>query len=118
MEFAILAEGEVAPDAVNGDADDLSVELGEFGAKFVVEAELIAANGAPISGVKDEDDGLSAELGEGNFLIGGAGEGEIWSGCAGGQGIHGWVLRGERGGLSCGTMMRRVIGIVDFVRLE
>ena len=37
MEFAVFAEGEMAPDAVDRDADDLRFKLREFGLQLVVQ---------------------------------------------------------------------------------
>lgn len=79
MQFAFFAEGEMAPYAVDGDADELRFKLGKFGPQLVIESQLVAAGGPPIGRGEVQDHGLSAKVGRGYFLIGG--------GCKGKQGL-------------------------------
>jgi hypothetical protein len=43
MQMSVAREGGVAPDAVDGDADDLGAVLAEFRKDLVVESNLVAA---------------------------------------------------------------------------
>ena len=52
----------MAPDAVHRNAEDLGIKQRELRKQFVVERELVAADGAPVSGITDENDGTAAEF--------------------------------------------------------
>ena len=69
MQFAVLAEGQMAPDAVDRDAEDLRFKMREFGLQLVIQRQLITADGAPVGRIEDQDHRPSAKVGEGYFLI-------------------------------------------------
>src|SRR5208283_5844292 len=77
VQFAVFAEGEMAPDTVDRDTDDLCFKLGKFRLQLAIERQLVAANGAPIRRIEDQDYGLSAKVGEGYFLIRGGRKGKV-----------------------------------------
>ena len=62
MQFPVLAECQVAPDAVHRDADDLRVKLRKLRLKLVIQTKLIAANRTPVSRIKNEHHRVSAKL--------------------------------------------------------
>ena len=85
----LFAEGFVAPDGVDGDAEDdgvFGIEVGEVGHEAGV---LVGADGGEVEGVEGEDDVLfAAEVGEFDFGFVLVFEFEIGGGLAGGDG-HG-----------------------------
>ena len=84
IEIAMLTICGVAVWAVNGNADEAGIEPLKFGKDFVIERELIAADGAPIGRIKSQDDGLTVEIGEAQEFSRLVGEDEIRSDGAGG----------------------------------
>ena len=80
----MLAICGVAEWAVNGNAEEVGIESLEFGKDFVIERELISANGAPIGRIKNQDDGLSAVIGKAQEFSRLRGKDEIRSDDAGG----------------------------------
>src|ERR1700704_1407255 len=70
MIVAILGERLVAPDAVDGNAQQLGMKLLELRKKFVVQTHLVAADGTPVGGIKRQNHGLTAKLAQGQSLIG------------------------------------------------
>src|SRR5262249_26252552 len=87
-EMPVLREGEVTPDPVDGDTDELRVEPRELGGQLLVERELIRTDGAPVLRVEDEDDGTAAEVGEGHRLARSGPEFEVGSFSSSGEGLH------------------------------
>src|SRR5580658_8533935 len=69
MQLAALRVGDVAPDAIDGQADDLRRVAIEFRKKLVVQGELIAADGAPVGWIKDQHDRPAAKMMEIDLLI-------------------------------------------------
>jgi hypothetical protein len=59
----------------------------EFRENFVVESHLVAADRAPVSRIKGEDDGLSAQFAQGELLIGSDGKAELRSCFSGRQDV-------------------------------
>src|SRR5437763_715641 len=84
-QLARLGEGAVAPDAVDGDAQELRVVLLEFAPHLVVQRQLIAADGTPVGGIEDEDDRAAAEIAEANHLMGRGAQLEVRRGGAEGS---------------------------------
>src|SRR5712672_83056 len=82
MKFAIPAESRVTPCAIHRDAKEFRVEGFEFRQHFIVEGHLVAADGAPVSGIKCQHDGSPAKVAQADLLVRGALECEIGSGCA------------------------------------
>ena len=74
MQVAVVGEGEVAPDAVDRDAQQLGVELLELRQELVVERQLVAADRAPVGGVEDEDHGLRRGTSESETFWSGSSE--------------------------------------------
>ncbi len=83
VQMAVLREGVVAPGAINGNADQFGAVFLKLREDFVVERHLVAAYGAPIGGIKSQDDRASAQLGEREFLVGRDRERKIRRGRAG-----------------------------------
>src|SRR6185436_13976983 len=74
VQLAIFGVGDVAPALVDGDGQKLGGVLIELGEDSVVEAELIAADWAPVGRIEGEDHRPAAELGQVNTLVGRGGE--------------------------------------------
>jgi hypothetical protein len=61
MELPVVRKGEVAPDPVHGNAEQLRVVVAEFAEDLVVERHLVAADRAPVCRVEGEDHRPAAE---------------------------------------------------------
>src|SRR3954464_3078501 len=70
MQMSVARERSVAPDAVDGDADDLGAVLAEFRKDLVVESDLVTAHRTPVGGIENEDDGTAAKITESEDLVG------------------------------------------------
>src|SRR3954468_3962864 len=70
MDVARFAECAVAPGTVNRNAEHLRAVLVELRLHFVIDADLIAADRAPVGRVEDEHDRSASEISERNRLIG------------------------------------------------
>src|SRR5437762_12468958 len=83
----------MTPGPVHGNAQKrraMSLELGE---KFVVQCQLVAADGTPISRIESQDHRLPTKFAEGKPLIRRDGEREIRRGCSARQDVgHGSPL--------------------------
>src|SRR5207245_7618804 len=64
MQVPIFREGQMTPDPVYRDAQELCLELLELGEHLLVQSHLVGADGAPVLRVKGQDHGLTPELGE------------------------------------------------------
>ena len=52
MQVPVSCEGEMAPDPVDGDAQQLCVELLKLGQQFLVQGQLVGADGASVLGIE------------------------------------------------------------------
>ena len=99
MQVAVFREGFVAPDAIDGNSQELCVEFLELGENFVVQSHLIAAHGTPVRGIEGHDDGPATQFAEREALIGSDVKSELGSGSSGGQQFsHGNLLCMRIGG--------------------
>ena len=64
MNASVFGERFVAPFAVDRDAQHLRLEFRELFEHFVVEGNLVAADRAPVGGIKDEHYRLAPEIRE------------------------------------------------------
>jgi len=70
MQIPILREGEMAPNAVDRDAQQLRIEPLELREQLLVQGQLIGADRAPVLGIEHEDHGLPSKRGKRRHLIG------------------------------------------------
>jgi hypothetical protein len=70
VELAVLRKREMAPNAIDGNAEQLGVEAPELAEQLVVERHLIAAHRAPVRGIERDDHRPAAELADRHSLIG------------------------------------------------
>src|SRR5437867_9753765 len=68
----------MTPDSVYGDSEKFGVELAELGHQLRVESQLVAADGAPIRGIKAKHDRPAEKISERDMLIWRRLEGEAW----------------------------------------
>jgi hypothetical protein len=83
----------MAPYAIYRDAEQLGAELVKFRQDFVVQCHLIAADRAPIGGIKREDYRLALEFRERDRLVRCCTEAEL--GCVGARGERSVVVGHE-----------------------
>ena len=69
-ELALVPKGDVTPDSVDRDADELRVVATELVVQLVVDGELIAAHRAEVGGVEDEHQRAAAEIRQRHRLVG------------------------------------------------
>ena len=91
MQLAILAEGKVAPDAVDRDAEQRGVVTLKLRQDLVVERHLIAAHRAPVRRIEGENHRAAAKLLEPDLLVRRRRQGELGRTCSRGQ-CHGLVI--------------------------
>jgi hypothetical protein len=75
----------VAPHSIDRDPHQLGVEASEFIEKLVIESELVAADGAPVCRVEDQDNRTAPEIRKPKARVGSCWQGEVRSGCSGGK---------------------------------
>src|SRR5439155_3644108 len=69
VQVAILRKRQMAPDSVHRDSEEFGVELPEFGHELRIESQLVAADGAPISGIEVKHYGPDEKIPERDMLI-------------------------------------------------
>src|SRR5204863_2459007 len=69
-QLPILGEGRMAPDAVDGDAQDVGAVSVELGEQLVVDGELVAAYGTPVGRIESEDDPATSEVSQRDCMNG------------------------------------------------
>jgi len=82
MQVSILAEGGMAPDAINRNSDKLSSMFLELRQYFVVQRHLVAANRTPVGRVEGQDYWPPPKLGERDGLVWRNVQGEVGRLCA------------------------------------
>src|SRR5205085_7023935 len=69
-QFAVMREGEMAPDPIDRDAEQFGVEARKLGEDLVVQGHLIAAHRAPVGRIKGENDWPTVKIAQRDLLVG------------------------------------------------
>jgi hypothetical protein len=75
----------MTPNAVDGNPQDLGAVLPKLGKDLIVQRHLVAAHWTPVSRIENEDDRVSAELAQAEYLVGCCVQGEVGRLRAGGK---------------------------------